>query len=215
MQSALLVPIENEQGQALRRQMKEAFCVFEFVVLAVAPQASVDLELHRQALSVLYRQLQQERRDALRRMREDPRHADIGDGEPMRWEVERAQPRELDAEQIRQLTLIKPAGDSLALYPAFSDPPYGTQFAEKGECPEAIFQQWLALLGLEPEAGPVVIDWVSNLELEWVTEARVGPEIPPWSDYFDEGLEWWGVWCLSIWNPERRTLAVLMASATD
>lgn len=208
MQSALLTPIENEQGQALRRQMKEALCVFDFAVLAVAPQATVDLELHRQALSVLFRQVQQERS-------EDPCYANVGQGQPMRWEVQRAQPRELDAEQIRQLTLIQPAGDAMGLYPAFSDPPYGTQFAENGERPEVIFRQWLALLGLEPEAGPVVIDWVSNLELEWVTEARVGPEMPPWSTYFEEGLEWWGVWCLSIWNPRRRTLAVLMASATD
>lgn len=215
MESALLTPIEHEQSQALRRQMEEALCVFDFTVLAVAPQANVDLELHRQALTVLYRQLQDERREALRRMREDPRYADIGEGEPMRWEVERAQPRVLDAEQIRQLTLLKPAGDSLALYPAFSDPPYGTQFAERGGQPEVVFQQWLALLGLEPDAGLVVIDWVSNLELEWVTEVRVGPEMPPWSAYFNDGLEWWGVWCLSIWNPRRRTLAVLMASATD
>ncbi|WP_167659284.1 hypothetical protein [Pseudomonas fluorescens] len=34
-------------------------------------------------------------------------------------------------------------------------------------------------------------------------------------DYFDDGPEWWGVWCLSIWNPKRGTLAVLAASTTD
>ena len=36
-----------------------------------------------------------------------------------------------------------------------------------------------------------------------------------WSNYFDDGLDWWGVWCLTIHNPQRQTLSALAASATD
>ena len=72
----------------------------------------------------------------------------------------------------------------------------------------------LDVLGLDPEQQPQVINWVGNLELD-CQAPDMGPHLLPWSDYFDEGLEWWGVWCLTVWNPVRRTLSVLAASATD
>lgn len=214
MLPALLNLQDNESIQALRRQLSEADCVFDFAVLDVAPQASIDLDLHRQALGALYLQIEDQRREARRRLiQEHPRYADLGEAPPMRWEVQRAVARELDAQEIQRLGTASVLPGPQALYQAFIDPPYRTRFPEDGEPPEAIFQRWLALLGLEPEARPVVIDWVSDLQLEWEVEGTAATEA--WSDYFDEGLEWWGVWCLSIWNPERRTLGVLMASATD
>ncbi|MGC5704061.1 hypothetical protein J4P02_28055 [Pseudomonas sp. NFXW11] len=211
----MLSVVDNPQIPALRRLLKEAYCVFDFIVLEVAAEARVDLQLHREALDALYRQLQEEACEARRRLRQDPRYADIGEPEPMRWEVQRAEARVLDPEQVQQLAQARPLEGHQGLYRAFLHPPYGTRFAADGEPPEAIFQRWLTLLGLEPQAQPEVIDWVANLQLDWQAEETEGPEVLPWSVYFDEGLEWWGVWCLSIWNPERRTLAVLMASATD
>ncbi|MOA62241.1 hypothetical protein D3C78_1875990 [compost metagenome] len=59
------------------------------------------------------------------------------------------------------------------------------------------------------------MSWVDNFNLNWTASDEYDPAREPWSDYFDDGLEWWGVWCLSIWNPKRRTLAVLAASTTD
>ena len=32
---------------------------------------------------------------------------------------------------------------------------------------------------------------------------------------FNAGLEWWGIWCLTIHHPRRQTVAALAASATD
>ena len=36
-----------------------------------------------------------------------------------------------------------------------------------------------------------------------------------WSDYFDDGREWWGTLCVTVYDPDLDRFAVLMASATD
>ncbi len=36
-----------------------------------------------------------------------------------------------------------------------------------------------------------------------------------WSDYFDEGHEWWGALCLTVYDSSMGRFAVIMASATD
>ncbi len=41
---------------------------------------------------------------------------------------------------------------------------------------------------------------------EWSTD---------WSDYFDDGHEWWGTGCWSVYDPGKGRFAVILASATD
>ncbi len=41
---------------------------------------------------------------------------------------------------------------------------------------------------------------------EWTTD---------WSDYFDEGHEWWGTLCLTVYDKTLHRFVVIMASATD
>ena len=41
---------------------------------------------------------------------------------------------------------------------------------------------------------------------EWTTD---------WSEYFDEGHEWWGALCLTVYDKTLNRYAVIMASATD
>ena len=36
-----------------------------------------------------------------------------------------------------------------------------------------------------------------------------------WSDYFDDGHEWWGASCWSVYDPDLDRVAVITASATD
>ena len=36
-----------------------------------------------------------------------------------------------------------------------------------------------------------------------------------WSDYFDDGHEWWGASCWSVYDPDRDRIAVISASNTD
>ena len=42
--------------------------------------------------------------------------------------------------------------------------------------------------------------------LEWTTD---------WSEYFDDGHEWWGAACWTVYDPGLDRFAVIMASATD
>lgn len=41
---------------------------------------------------------------------------------------------------------------------------------------------------------------------EWTTD---------WSEYFDEGHEWWGTLCYTVYDRSLDRFAVIMASATD
>jgi hypothetical protein len=50
---------------------------------------------------------------------------------------------------------------------------------------------------------------------DWVGDPQREPGRSAWSPYFDDGKEWWGIWCLTVWNPRRRTLSAMMASQTD
>ncbi|MDP9534984.1 hypothetical protein Q7L38_20645 [Pseudomonas protegens] len=209
----LLTRMEDEHCRALRQQLKDVYCVFDFVVLAVEPEAEVDQALHRQGLQHLYLQLMAERRERWETLRQDPCYADVG-LTSMRWEQERAVPEALGQEQVRQLVCENLEPQEWALFQAFYDPPYGTQFPGGIEQARQAFGHWLQMLGLDPAEGPHVINWVGNLELDFLAP-DMGPHLLPWSDYFDEGLEWWGVWCLTVWNPVRRTLSVLAASTTD
>lgn len=45
---------------------------------------------------------------------------------------------------------------------------------------------------------------------DWAT-----PQLGEVSDYFEAGLEWWGVYLFSIYLPEWRQLAIVLGSATD
>ena len=36
-----------------------------------------------------------------------------------------------------------------------------------------------------------------------------------WSDYFDDGLEWWGARCISIYDKSLNRFVIILASATD
>ncbi|MBP5293222.1 MAG: hypothetical protein J6023_03735 [Clostridia bacterium] len=47
----------------------------------------------------------------------------------------------------------------------------------------------------------------SGLEVyEWTTD---------WSDYFDDGHEWWGAVCYTVYDKLLERFVVIMASATD
>ncbi|MBN9467142.1 MAG: hypothetical protein J0J10_00035 [Bosea sp.] len=41
------------------------------------------------------------------------------------------------------------------------------------------------------------------------------PKLPEVSDYFADGMEWWGVFLFTIYLPDLKRLTVIAASATD
>ncbi|WP_246888733.1 hypothetical protein [Pseudomonas chlororaphis] len=124
----MLTQVEDEHSQALRQQLEAAFCVFDFVRLAVEPGVEVNQALHRQGLQHLYQQLMVRRREAWEKLRQDLRYTDVGEPQ-MRWEQERALPELLSPQQVRQMVRedLEQQGP-LALYRAFCQPPYGLHF---------------------------------------------------------------------------------------
>ena len=75
---------------------------------------------------------------------------------------------------------------------AFLDPPQGRSY------PDSLFDQVNALLFPSGEA---------DLEVyRWTTE---------WSNFFDDGREWWGTLCLTVYDRTLERFTVIMASATD
>ncbi|WP_338525112.1 hypothetical protein NUH87_05565 [Pseudomonas batumici] len=204
--------IESQETASLRERMSSAGCVFEFVVLAVEPELSVDEALHRQALMAMYEQImvsQHEWRQSLIRLRPDG----IDRIPPLTWKLDQAVATPLDWAKVLDPSMtLSPRLSGSTLFNAFRDPPYGIRLAE--EAALELFKEWLALLGFDVRDDIVVLNWVDGLQTDRDrAEGILGPT--PWSNYFEAGLEWWGVWCLTIWNPRRRTLSALVASATD
>ncbi|KHK48959.1 hypothetical protein PI87_27360 [Ralstonia sp. A12] len=192
----MLEGLDNDSTEDARRRWQHAGGVFDFVCLRLVDGATPDEVAHRQALVRLFeehdRATQQYRANVVA---QHPQYASYP------WPVLEvnladASPRRLSQSEV--LGLAEPGG---ALEQAFLDPPYRTTL-HAGD-----FQAWLAMLHLLPNDDVEVFDWVGNADEE--------PARSTWSNYFDEGKEWWGIWCLTVYNPRHRTLCALAASATD
>lgn len=212
----LLSVIELEKTASLRERMLKAGCVFEFVVFEPIAEVVVDEHLHRQALlgmghyfGVAYK---------------NPELARSGGYLPgvynpdpeLDTDIERAVATQLSPDEILNLTVVQDCKQGpLELYEAFCNPPHRARFKGGEAESQSVFGEWLQLLGIELQDDIVVINWVSNYETKWMTYDGNPPVELPWDDYFSFGLEWWGIWCLTVWNPKKRTLSVLTASTSD
>ena len=96
-----------------------------------------------------------------------------------------------DAKKILAEELFAPA-EKMNYRKAFLCPPYpnGYTDADFGRINAALFPNGTDAL----EA------------YEWTTD---------WSEYFDEGHEWWGALCCTVYDKSLNRFAVIMASATD
>ena len=212
----LLTVVEQAQTTSLRKRMQTAGCVFEFVVFSPVSNANINEQLHRQALlGMSYYQIA---------AYETPELAELGDYLPSEyapvpdwdWDVERAVATPLTLDEIHSLTIMQKYKLGLAgLYSAFCHPPHSARF-KKGESEaQSVYREWLQLLGIDPQDDIVVINWVDGFEEKW---QRLNGDVQvekPWGEFFDWGLEWWGIWCLTVWNAKKNTLSVLVASTSD
>ncbi|AZF48271.1 MULTISPECIES: hypothetical protein [unclassified Pseudomonas] len=211
----LLTVVEQEQTTSLRKRMCTAGCVFEFVVFSPKLNIAVDEHVHRQALlgmgcyqAAAYR---------------TPELAETGDYLPSHyapipdWDVERAEATPLTLAEVKNLTVMqKNLFGPTALYSAFCHPPYSARFKRGESEAQSLYCEWLQLLGIEAQNDVVVINWVDAYEEKW--GRRPDGSLPverPWDGFFEWGLEWWGIWCLTVWNPRKSTLSVLVASTSD
>ncbi|OWJ65980.1 hypothetical protein [Inquilinus limosus] len=82
---------------------------------------------------------------------------------------------------------------------AFSHPPYSLR--AKPRQVQAVFDVIRCFI-LPPGHDGEILDWSS-------------PRLPEVSDYFEAGMEWWGVFLFSIHIPALRRLTVIAGSTTD
>ena len=98
-----------------------------------------------------------------------------------------------DAKQIGADSLFAPiAGNAMNYRRAFLDPPYPNGYSD------ADFDRVNAALFPAGTDGLEIFEWTTD-----------------WSEYFDEGHEWWGALCLTVYDKKLDRFAVIMASATD
>ena len=192
----MLQKLESRRVTELQARLDEAGSVFDFVVLGLDVTARPGEAEHKDALRVLFEGIR-ERSQAWRRklLEEHPQYANKPWPELIP-DLDRARPQALDAPRIEDL-----ARDDGPLYRALVSPPYGSTLQVED------FREWREVLRLHAGEGLQVLDWVGNADDE--------PQRSAWSSYFDDGKEWWGIWCLTLYNPRRRTLSALAASATD
>ncbi|MBD9653777.1 hypothetical protein IB239_02995 [Pseudomonas sp. PDM12] len=192
----MLQPMQSQRLDELRTRLEEAGCVFDFVVATLDATATPGEAEHRLVLRLLFEAIQERARSWQQKLiAQDARYA------KHRWpeltaDLAQARPQPLTADAAREL-----ASEDGLLCRNFRDPPYGSPLQVVD------FREWLQVLRLYPEEGMQVLDWVGD--------AHEDPQRSAWSDYFDDGKEWWGIWCLTLYNPRRRTLSALAASATD
>lgn len=206
---------ESERRDLLIDRMEEAGCVFNFIVFELDSDVVVNEHIHRQALVGLHEQLMKEAWDLHNDLVKNPEYENLS--EPaISWELEKAVATPLNHDELHNLVLTDDyERGRLALYGFFREPPYGTRFKGGEKEAQKLFHEWKNAIGLEENIGVVAIDWVNGINTTWVDSKDAIPGRESWSNYFDYGLEWWGIWCMTIWNPERRTISALIASATD
>ncbi len=96
--------------------------------------------------------------------------------------------------QIDAAKLFAPACETEGLNyrGAFLYPPHGSGYTD------ADFERVNAALFPNGTDGLEVYEWTTD-----------------WSDYFDDGHEWWGALCLTVYDKGLDRFAVILASATD
>ena len=98
-----------------------------------------------------------------------------------------------DAKHVGADALFAPIGKNLMNYRrAFLDPPFPNGYTDTD------FDRVNAALFPAGTDGLEVFEWTTD-----------------WSEYFDEGREWWGTLCLTVYDKKLDRFAVIMASATD
>lgn len=193
--------------------MLDAGCVFEFVVGCVPEETLIEDGWHRAALKHLFDHVETGRSAWRSKAIEAGASIAITGLSSIEYDFDRAIPKRWNIAGLKEVLTLPPEhrvwyGRDLQgvtppewLFQSFHDPPYSAR------CQSGLFVEFCDAIGLLPDFDVVVLDWVGSPDAE--------PERSAWSTYFDEGKEWWGIWCLTIWNPGRRTLSALAASATD
>ena len=105
------------------------------------------------------------------------------------YDIRRAKGKRIGVDEL--FSTEDPA-DRLNYRKAFRQPPQACGYTD------ADFDRLNAALFPQGTAGLEVYEWTTD-----------------WSDYFDDGREWWGTLCLTVYDKSLRRFVVILASATD
>ena len=192
----MLESLEDRDYQALRQRLAAAGSVFDFKLYRMLGHTALGEETHRQVLAGLFDEIATElRKHRAKVIAEHPEYASY-EWPELVVDLPAARPVKLGHDKVVELT---EAGGPLEQ--AFLVPPYSTTLKA------ADFRDWLSTLGLLADEEVEVFDWVGNPDEE--------PERSNWSNYFDAGKEWWGIWCMTVYNARRGTVCALAASTSD
>ncbi|OSI17413.1 MULTISPECIES: hypothetical protein [Neisseria] len=235
-----LTDLYRAQSQAeLRQRMENAVNVFHFAVWPWQQERVPDTAAYRAAIEAVFEHFIRPERDMLREqsrlyyenrkaeheINHDPRSVRqirerlIREAEreqvrlSLTLNIEEAHPAELDNDFLCPFEELKfSATDEnqwfKKLFYHFCNPPYGLHGLTREE-EIVLWQDFCVLVGLIKADKPIVTDWIQHQ----VSDRNLVTH--PFSNYFDDGLDWWGVWCLTVFNPKNKTLAVIVASASD
>jgi hypothetical protein len=208
--------IEQQEITAMQEAFNIAGCVFEFAVFGVIDPAEDQAILHKEALDRLCEQNNHSAAKTYDKLVATYPSAGQKPFVGCEYKTELARPLEVGRADVQALCKAKMYSADERFYQAFFqalvDPPYSTRLSKAEQV--QMFKKWCDLIGLIEADEPKVFDWVNDPAERHPTQLGNADRCA-WSNYFDDGLEWWGVWCFTIWNPKKQTLAALMASATD
>jgi hypothetical protein len=106
----------------------------------------------------------------------------------------KGEPEKAEGQKISAVELFSPVTQDgkLNYRKAFLDPPHGNGYTDRD---------------FDLVNGALFPNGTDRLEVyEWTTG---------WSEYFDDGREWWGTLCITAYDPSLERFAVIMASETD
>ena len=113
----------------------------------------------------------------------------FANGEEWSYDLQKARCRKLGS---KALFAPAPSDEWLNYRRAFLCPPYEHGYTDRD------FERVNAVLFPGGTGGLEVYRWTTD-----------------WSEYFDEGHEWWGALCLTVYDRSLDRFVVIMASATD
>ena len=115
-----------------------------------------------------------------------------GDEETDGWNYDLSKAEIIAKLSVRKLLTAEEIPGRLTYHRAFLKPPYGCNYTE------ADFDKVNATLFPRGTDALEIYEWSTD-----------------WSAYFDDGHEWWGTLCLSIYDRRLKRFVIILASSTD
>ena len=197
--------------EPLRKRLDDLGSVFEFVTIALDRDVSPDEGTHRCALAELYEQIMLSQREWHRKV---IRRLPVASyPEPtMRWSLDDALGVALGRLQIANLlrTDIDDIGCP-TLCGDFIRSLYFPDLVDRAGLGQALFAEWIDTLGLVDQSDIVVLSWVDKPTQSLMGRSGECAGATEWTEFFCAYRWPERAWCLTVWNPSRRTISALAA----